>query len=46
MNASRETAGVLGGFAGKLGFLKLSLGVDHELDPSVTSIVVGAVDSF
>lgn len=46
VNATRETAGVLGGFVGKLGFLKLSLGIDHELDPSVTSIVVGTIDSF
>lgn len=46
INSVRETAGVLGGFAGKVGFLKLSLGVDHEIDPSVTTLIVGAIDSF
>ncbi|MBL9167277.1 MAG: hypothetical protein JNN07_06015 [Verrucomicrobiales bacterium] len=45
-SSARETAGILGGWAGRLGFLRTSLGVDHELDPARTSVTVGIVDVF
>lgn len=43
---NRETAGVLGGWAGRLGFLKTSIGVDHEFDPARTVFTVGIIDTF
>lgn len=42
----RETAGVLGGWAGRLGFLKGSVGIDHEFDSARTVFTVGIIDTF
>jgi hypothetical protein len=43
---TKDTPAFLGGFFGVIGFLKVSVGVEHELHPSQTSVVVGLIDAF
>jgi hypothetical protein len=43
---NKDTPALLGGFLGVIGFLKVALGVEVELHPSQTSVVVGLIDAF
>ncbi len=45
-SSSRSTGGILGGFAGRLGCLNASVGLDYELHPARTTITLGIIDSF
>ena len=42
----RDTPALLGGYFSVIGFLKVSVGVEVELHPSQTSIVIGLIDAF
>ncbi len=43
---TKDTPAFIGGFSGKVGFMNLSVGVDHEFRPSLTTVTVGLVDTF
>jgi hypothetical protein len=45
-NPTKETPGVIAGFTGKLAFLNVSVGVEHQFDPSDTIVTVGIIDPF
>jgi hypothetical protein len=43
---SKDTPGVVGGFLGKLGFLQVNVGVEHQLYPGDTTVIIGLIDWF
>lgn len=45
-NPLRDTAGLLAGFAGRIGFLKWCAAVDHEIEPARTTFTLGCVEWF
>ena len=42
----KDTPAVIGGLLTKLGFLQLGVGVEQQIDPSATSVVIGLIDRF
>jgi len=42
----RNTPGIFGGFFFQVGFLRLSIGVERQMDPAETSVVIGLIDRF
>lgn len=45
-NPTKETPGVIAGIIGKVGFLKVGVGVEHQFRPDETMVVVGLIDPF
>ncbi len=41
-----DTASIIGGIFAQLGFLKFSVGVEHQFEPRDTLVTVGVVDRF
>jgi hypothetical protein len=45
-NPKKETPGLIAGFTGKVAFLNLSVGVEHQFEPNDTIVTVGVIDPF
>jgi hypothetical protein len=43
---AKDTPGIVGGFLGKIGFLQVNVGVEHQLYPGDTTVVLGLIDWF
>jgi hypothetical protein len=43
---AEEATGIMGGLFGKLGFLNVGAGVDHNLETDETRVSIGVIDKF
>ena len=42
----KDTPSIIAGIFSQIGFIRLSVGVEHQIDPEETSVVVGLIDRF